>query len=106
MRKQERIHALPDLLDVLSGLIELEQTRGIVLERPAGALGHGDVAGSRVDEDMSLRIGRHADRFAQIDVVGHRKEVRLGIEGYVSNRQLGPKRDGENHRRGRYQEYL
>src|SRR5262245_27391381 len=41
---------------------------------------HRRVAGTRVDEDVAARIGRHAADFAEVDVVGKRQRIRRRIE--------------------------
>ena len=42
-------------------------------------------AGARVDEDVALRVGRHAGRLAQVDVVGQLQQIGVGVEGNLGN---------------------
>ena len=66
---QQAVDALADLADELAGLVELEQPRAAVRERRATCRACSvRIAGARVDEDVALRIGRHAGRFAEVDV--------------------------------------
>ena len=51
VRELEAVAPFADLADVAAVLIELEQAR---------------VGAARVDEDMPLGVGRHANRFAQV----------------------------------------
>ena len=77
----DAVDALADLLDELAGLIELKQARAAVIEGPLVAERRDRVAGARVDEDMALRVGRHAGDFAerrQAQDVGVRVVVDLG----------------------------
>ena len=64
-----------DLADVLAGPVELEQARAAVRERARGAERRVRIAGSRVDEDVPLRVRRDAGRFAQVDVVGQLQQI-------------------------------
>ena len=66
VRELEAVVALADLADVVAVLIELEQAR---------------VGAARVDEDMSLGVGRHAHGFAQIQTRRKLQEIRHRVVG-------------------------
>src|SRR3954471_1522176 len=42
-------------------------------------------AGARVDEDVSLRVGRDAGRLAHVDVVGQLEQVGVGVVGELGD---------------------
>ena len=60
--------------------IELEQPRAAVREWPRGADRDRRMTRARVDEDVALRIGRHAADFAEIEAGGQLKRVGDRIE--------------------------
>src|SRR5205085_11307198 len=64
----EAVGVLAPFLDVLAGLVELEQLRG------RGAARRPDVAAARVDEEMLLRIDRDADGLADRVSRGHQRQ--------------------------------
>ena len=87
LRLQEAVDALADLTDELAGAIELEQPRAAVRDvARAGGRDHGR-AGPRVDEDVALRVGRHAGRFAEVHVraaASAASDASYGISGKFS----------------------
>jgi hypothetical protein len=64
LREVDRVDALSDLLHELAGLIELKDARAVVIEGPFVAERRHGMAGARVDEDVPLRVRRHAGDFA------------------------------------------
>ena len=71
---------MSDLAHEFAGLVELEQPRAAVREHARSARDRVGIAGARVDEDVALGIGRHAGRFAQVDVLGQLQQIRSRIE--------------------------
>ncbi len=97
VRHLEAVEALADLADEGALLIELEQPR---------------VAAAREDEDVALRVARHADALAEVEVrrqlqeVRHRLERdvgRRGVGGGARRHRLGRRRRGEHNGRSRQQ---
>ena len=80
LRLQQPVRALADLADELAGPIELEQARAAVRDGARRAERDRRVAGARVDEDVALGVGRHAGRFAQVDVVGQLQQIGVRVE--------------------------
>ena len=72
MREHEPVKSLADLAQIFAGLVELEEPRGAVasVKMAFGPERQLRRSGSRVDEQMSAGIGRHACCFADVDIVG------------------------------------
>ena len=87
VRDQEAVDALADLATKLPLAIELEEPRAAVREQPRVAEADGRIAGSRVDEDLPLRVGRHAGHLAEMDVGRHLAAVRRGVERDLRHRR-------------------
>ena len=72
--EREAVGVLAPLLDVLAGLVELEELRRLRAARRTG------VAAARVDEEMLLGIDRDADGFTDGVAGGHQRQ-RDGVVG-------------------------
>jgi len=56
LRNQESVRILSDLANEFPVLIELEEARASVRERPRGADGNGRMAGAGVNENIALEL--------------------------------------------------
>src|SRR5579862_7861654 len=54
---------------------------------------------ARVDENISLGVGRNARRLTHMDVVGELQKIGSGIEGDFRYGKLSEGRDSSKHRR-------
>ncbi len=101
LRLQQTVGALADLPDELAGLVELQQPGSAVRHRARGAERDRRIAGARVEEDVALRIGRHAGRFPHVNGVGEPQQIGARLERNLGNRRLGddPAAGGERDRR-------
>ncbi len=97
--EQEAVESLSYLTDVLAGRIEFEQARRAAREGAASAERGGRIARPRVDEDVALGVGRHTDRFAEIEVVRQLQRID-GVVGDLGDVEL---RGGRHHRQNNRQ---
>jgi hypothetical protein len=88
----EAVDILSELADELSGLVELEQSRPAVHERPVVAKRRVGMAGARVDVDLTLRIRAHAGHFADVEVSRRLQEIRNRLERNLRRSALRVKR--------------
>src|SRR5262249_10524584 len=95
----EAVDVLSELAHELAGLIELEEPRSAVRERPVVAEGRVGVARARVDEDLSLRVGADAAYLTEVDVGGRLQQVRRAVEGQLGHRTLRDERSTPRQRR-------
>jgi hypothetical protein len=75
VRHRETVQALSDLSDEVSRRIELEEPRGL--------------AAAGVDEDVILRVPRHADTLAHVEVGRQLEKVQLRLEWDRRRRRVG-----------------
>jgi len=87
VREDKAVQVLTDLTNELAGWIELEESRRAARECAPCTERRRRIAGARVDVDVALGIGGHADRFTEIQVVGKLDWID-GIEGDLGNGQL------------------
>ena len=66
-RSIEAVDVLAEFSHELSGLVELEQSRSAAHERAVVSKRGVGMAGTRVDEDLALRIGADAGDLADVD---------------------------------------
>jgi hypothetical protein len=76
LREIDGVDALPDLFHELAGLIELKEARAAMVEGALVAERRDRVPGTRVNEDMAARVGRHARHFT---VRRQREDVGVGV---------------------------
>jgi hypothetical protein len=80
LRNHEPVRVLADLADELSSLVELQQPRASVSERPGGADGDGGMARACVNENIALGIYSHTSDFTQMNIVWKLERL-CSIEG-------------------------
>ena len=97
---QEPVRPLPHLADELSGSIELEESCPAVGDEAGSRGGDPWRAGTGVDEDLTLGIGRDARGFTQVRVLREVGRERIdSVEWNLRKIQLRRQRDAESERR-------